>query len=170
MKNIKLIVLDVDGTLTDGSIQIDNLGNEIKSFNVKDGMGIAQAIKHGVGCAIITGRNSKIVEKRSKELGIEHVYQGIYNKKNQLELILNDLNISFQNVAYIGDDINDLEAMKLVEFSGCPNDSADEVKKSVDFISKYGGGKGAVREIIEYILKKQNLWGEIVNKYEGVAQ
>lgn len=170
MKNIKLIVLDVDGTLTDGSIHIDNLGNEIKTFNVKDGMGIAQAIKNGIECVIITGRKSNIVKMRAEELGIKYVYQGIHNKKQQLEYILKDLKIDFKNTAYIGDDINDLEVMKLVGFSGCPSDSVEEIKEISDFISIYNGGKGAVREIIEYILKKEKLWTHIVSKYEGLAQ
>lgn len=170
MKDIKLIVLDVDGTLTDGKIYIDSSGNEIKAFNVKDGMAIAQAIKHGIDCAIITGRNSEIVNKRASELGIKHVYQGIHNKKQQLEFILNDLNISKDNCAYIGDDINDLEVMKEVKFSACPSDAVVEIKECSDFISKYNGGNGAVRDIIEYILKKQELWNYIIIKYKGIAQ
>lgn len=170
MKDIKLIVLDVDGTLTDGKIYIDNLGNEMKSFNVKDGMAIAQAIKNKVDCAIVTGRNSEIVKKRSEELGIKHVYQGIQNKKEQLKFIINDLNINFENCAYIGDDINDLEVMSLVGFSACPNDAAYEVISNSDFISRYNGGNGAVREIIEHILKSKEIWNKIVENYSGGAQ
>lgn len=170
MKDIKLIVFDVDGTLTDGMIYIDSLGNEMKAFNVKDGMAIAQAITHGIDCAIITGRNSEIVNKRANELGIKYVYQGIHNKKEQLEFILNDLNISTNNCAYIGDDINDLEVMKQVKFSACPSNAADEIIASSDFVSRYRGGNGAVRDIIEYILKKQDVWNKIINKYKGVGQ
>lgn len=170
MKDIKLIVLDVDGTLTDGKIYIDSLGNEIKAFNVKDGMAIAQAIKYGIDCAIITGRNSEIVNKRANELGIKHIYQGIHNKKEQLDFILNDLNLDYSNCAYIGDDINDLEVMKQVKFSACPNDAAIEIIECSDYISRYNGGDGAVRDIIERILKKQELWNKIITKYKGIAQ
>lgn len=170
MNDIKLIVLDVDGTLTDGKIYIDSLGNEMKAFNVKDGMAIAQAIKYGIDCAIITGRNSEIVNKRAKELGIKHVYQGIHNKKDQLSFILEDLKININNCAYIGDDINDLDVMKRVGFSACPNDAVNEIIKCSDFISRYSGGNGAVREIIEHILKQQGFWNEVINKYEGIAQ
>lgn len=170
MRDIKLIVLDVDGTLTDGKIYIDNLGNEMKSFNVKDGMAIAQAIKNKVDCAIVTGRSSEIVKKRAEELGIKHVYQGIQNKKEQLKFIINDLNIEVENCAYIGDDINDLEVMSLVGFSACPNDAAYEVISNSDFISRYNGGNGAVREIIEHILKSKEIWNKIVENYSGGAQ
>lgn len=170
MKNIKLIVLDVDGTLTDGKIYIDSLGNEIKAFNVKDGMAIAQAIKNGIECAIITGRTSEIVNKRADELGIKHVYQGIHNKKEQLDFILKDLDINYTNCAYIGDDINDLEVMKQVKFSACPSDAAIEVILCSDFVSRYSGGNGAVRDVIEYILKKQELWNDIITRYHGIAQ
>lgn len=170
MNDIKLIILDVDGTLTDGKIYIDSLGNEMKAFNVKDGMAISQAIKHGIDCAIITGRNSEIVNKRAIELGINHVYQGIHNKEQQLKFILRDLNLSETNCAYIGDDINDLEVMKQVKFSACPNNAANEIIECSDFVSRYDGGNGAVREIIEHILKKQDLWNGIITKYKGVSQ
>jgi 3-deoxy-D-manno-octulosonate 8-phosphate phosphatase (KDO 8-P phosphatase) len=170
MESIKMIVLDVDGTLTDGGIYIDNHGNEIKRFNAKDGLAIAQSIKHGVDCAIITGRDSQIVEKRSKELGIKHLYQGVHDKKDKLESIAKEINIPLASIAYIGDDINDLEVMKAVGFPACPNDAVQEVRSISKYIATSDGGKGAVREIIEYILKEKGIWEKIVTNYVGASQ
>lgn len=165
MKSIKLIVLDVDGTLTDGKIYHDNNGNEIKSFNVKDGMGIIQALKSGINIAIITARKSSIVEKRSSELGIKYVFQGVHNKVKCLEQLLKDLNLDYRDTIYIGDDINDIGVMEKVRISACPRDSAELVKEKAHFISNYNGGDGAVREIIENVLKSQEKWRKIIENY-----
>lgn len=170
MNNIKLIVLDVDGTLTDGKVYYDNNGNEFKSFNVKDGMGIGQAIKSGIEFAIITGRSSLSVDRRSRELGIQHIYQGINCKKEVVEILLDKLNLTYENILYIGDDINDLEVMSYVKYAACPANSVEEIKEISFFISKYNGGEGAVREIIEYVLKKQGKWDKIVKNYSWVVQ
>jgi 3-deoxy-D-manno-octulosonate 8-phosphate phosphatase (KDO 8-P phosphatase) len=170
MKDIKLVVLDVDGTLTDGKIYIDNNGVETKAFNVKDGMAIAQAIKHDLEIVIMTGRKSRIVEIRACELGISEIYQGVKDKDEKLLQILERKNINLREVAYIGDDINDLKVMKMVGFSACPKDAVKEVKNEVDYISNYNGGEGAVREILELILKEKGIWGKIVEKYEGGNQ
>lgn len=170
MKNIKILVLDVDGTLTDGKIYIDSNGIESKSFHVKDGLAISQLISSGIECAIITGRTSKIVSIRAKELGIKYLYQGVYNKVDQLNSLLLDLGLTKYNCAYIGDDINDLDIIKMVSFSACPKDAALEIIKESDFVSKYNGGYGAVREIIEYILKEKNIWNDVVNNYNGSIQ
>lgn len=170
MNNIKLIAMDVDGTLTDGKIYYDSNGNEMKSFDVKDGMAIAQAANNGIELAIITGRKSTIVEKRAKELGVKHIYQGIHSKMQALECILNKLNITLNEVMYIGDDINDIEIMKKVGYTACPVDAVDEIRKISNIISSKCGGNGAVREIIEIVLKKQNKWESIIEKYNGVCQ
>ncbi|UUV18847.1 HAD-IIIA family hydrolase [Fusobacteria bacterium ZRK30] len=170
MKDIKLVVLDVDGTLTDGKLYIDNNGVETKAFHVKDGMAIAQGIKNGLDILILTGRESKIVEVRAKELGITEIYQGIKDKKTKIEEVLKDKNLNYNNVAYIGDDINDLEVMKLVGYSGCPRDAVKQIRGISDLISEYNGGEGAVREIIEIILEKQGIWEKVLKKYTGGAQ
>lgn len=170
MKQIKLIVLDVDGTMTDGKIYIDNSGNETKSFNVKDGLAIAQAIKHNVKVAIVTGRSSKIVDIRAKELGIEEVYQNAKDKVKVINSIVNKNLIGLTEVCFIGDDINDLPVMKIVGFSACPKNAAIEVCNQANFISQHYGGEGAVREIIEMIMKEQGLWNPILEKYEGGGQ
>lgn len=170
MNEIKIIVLDVDGTLTDGKIYYDSMGNEMKSFNVKDGMAIAQAIKNNIEIAVITGRKSDIVEKRCKELGIKNIYQGISKKLEALDDLLSKVNLSYNNVLFIGDDINDLEVIENVKYGACPADSAAEVIEKCIFISRFSGGNGAVREIIELVLRKQDKWESIVNKYVGVTQ
>ena len=167
---IKLIVLDVDGTLTDGKLYIDNMGNEMKAFDVKDGLAISQSIKQGLIFAIITGKTSKIVERRGKELGIQEIIQGSWNKVEDLEKILKKYNITYNETAYIGDDLIDLKPMKLCGFSACPKDSVNEIIKISDFVSTKNGGCGAVREILEFILKKQNLWENIINNFTTTAQ
>ncbi len=170
MENIKLVVLDVDGTMTDGKIYIDNFGNESKSFNVKDGMAISQAIKQNIEVAIITGRSSKIVEIRASELGIFEVHQSVNDKVKKIKEISTRINISLSEICFIGDDINDLMAMQLVGYSACPRDAAQIVRSQVDYISQYNGGEGAVREIIEKILTEQGLWNIVLKQYEGGGQ
>ena len=166
-EKIKLIVLDVDGTMTDGTICIDNEGIETKGFNVKDGFAIANAIKEGINVAIITGRKSRLVEKRAEELGIQYVFQGIHNKVIKLNELLNELGLSYEETAYMGDDINDLSAIKVAGFTASPKDGVQEVLERVDFVTNALGGKGAVREFLEFILKSQKKWDNIISRYEG---
>ncbi|OQY10549.1 MAG: 3-deoxy-D-manno-octulosonate 8-phosphate phosphatase [Fusobacteriia bacterium 4572_132] len=162
---IKMIILDVDGTLTDGSIHIDNNGIETKSFNVKDGFAIVSAKKMGINFAIITGRSSKVVAKRAEELGIIEIHQGIKNKAKEIEKIKEKYSLKKENIAYIGDDINDLPGLRKAGLKGTPYDGVQEVKKIADFISTAKGGEGAVREFVEYILRVQKLWKKIILKY-----
>ncbi len=151
---IKLLVFDIDGTLTNGQIAYDANGIETKSFDVKDGMAIeAWVKKFGFKAVFITGRNSPIVEKRGKELGISYIYQGISDKTKVLNEILEMENLTLANVAAIGDDLNDIKMLQAVKISFCPNDATEEVKKVVSVVSSKNGGHGAAREMIEYILK-----------------
>lgn len=157
---IQYLVMDVDGTLTDGKIYMGENGEVCKAFNIKDGYGIHDMlIPAGIMPVIITGRKSKILMNRCKELGITEVYQGISDKINQLSTILQDNHSSYGNVAYIGDDENDLGCMQKIKDAGgmvgCPSDAVPKVKDCSDFISTCTGGNGAVREFIEWILKKQ---------------
>ena len=150
---IKYLVMDVDGTLTDGKIYMGNDGEIMKAFDVKDGYGIHDiAIPNGITPIIITGRKSTILERRCNELGVTTVYQGVKNKLEQLRIVTEDFSI----VSYIGDDINDLECMRYVKKAGgligCPADAVKEVKDVADFISNKDGGNGAVREFIEWLL------------------
>ena len=152
--------MDVDGTLTDGKIYMGANGELMKAFNIKDGVGIHDIlIPNGITPVIITGRKSEIVKMRCKELGIKEVYQGVSDKAVQLSELLDKNNNGFDCVAYIGDDINDLPCMNLVKqgcgLIGSPADAVDEVKQNSDFVYTKNGGDGAVREFIEWIIKKQ---------------
>jgi len=150
--NIKLLAMDVDGTLTDGKIYVGAQGEVMKAFNVKDGYAIAHILPNmGITPVIITGRESQIVSKRAEELKIKMIYQGIANKLEKLKEIANELNLSLDNVAYIGDDINDIECIEHCGITACPSDAIDVVLRTVDFICPSCGGEGAVREFIEYL-------------------
>ena len=155
--SIQLIVLDVDGTMTDSRITYSENGDEIKSFNVKDGLAIAAWRKLGREVAIITGRKSKIVERRAKELHIEHFYQGIHNKKEVLENLLKKLDLTMDNVAAIGDDLNDLQMLKAAKISFVPRDASAYVDKVATVILSKKGGNGAVREMIEKLIVDEGL-------------
>ena len=155
---IKLVLLDVDGTLTDGGIYRGNNGEELKRFNVKDGYAIVNAQKLGIEFGIITGRKSELVEIRSNELKIKYLYQGISEKTVILEEIMQKTGLKKEEIAYMGDDLNDILIMKQSGLTGAPKDAADEVIQIVDFVSGKNGGSGAVREFVEYILKKDGKW------------
>ena len=155
--SIELIVLDVDGTMTDSRITYSQNGDEIKSFNVKDGLAIASWRKLGKQVAIITGRKSAIVERRAKELRIEHFYQGVENKKEVLDTLLEKLEIGMEHVAAIGDDLNDLSMLRAAEISFVPRDASAYVDKIATVILSKRGGDGAVREMIEYLIIKEGL-------------
>lgn len=160
---IELLVIDIDGTMTDGKIIYSNSGEELKNFHVRDGFGIVYWTKKlGKKVAIITGRSSRIVENRAKELGITHYYQGVNDKLAALDEILEKENLTYANVAVIGDDINDISMMQKAKLSFCPNDASHYVKNIAKVISQHNGGEGAVREMIEYIFKKQNMEEEFL--------
>lgn len=160
---IKLIVLDVDGTLTDGGIYYDSQGNEMKRFDVKDGLGILVARKAGLKFAIITGRASPMVERRAKELGIEHLLQGVQKKYPALQDLAKDCGLSMAEIGYIGDDLNDLQCMEAVGFRACPTDAALAVKSVCDYVAPALGGHGAVRDSLEYLLIRRGLWDTTAN-------
>lgn len=153
LDKIKVIVLDVDGTLTDGGVYIDSNGVETKKFNIKDGGGIALATRAGYEFMILTGRKSYCVEKRAQELKIKYLYQGVDNKVDILESFMKENSLMPENVVYMGDDFNDLDSMKLVGFVACPADAMQCVKDIADFISEHNGGFGAVRDLCEMLLK-----------------
>lgn len=151
---IKYLIMDVDGTLTDGKVYIGNDGEMMKAFNIKDGYGICDiAMKNGIVPIIITGRTSTIVRNRCNELGIENVYQGVRDKLEKILLFTSDLS----TVAYIGDDLNDLSCMIRIKEStglvGCPKDAAKQVKELADFVAEHNGGEGAVRDFVEWICR-----------------
>lgn len=149
--NIKVLVMDVDGTLTDGKIYMSADGELMKAFNIKDGYAIAHLEDKQIVPVIITGRSSEILVRRCRELGIVELYQGIEDKTAKLLSICKKFQVEASNVAYIGDDLNDLECMKICGYSAAPADAAKEVLASVDYICKHRGGEGAVREFIEQL-------------------
>ena len=150
---VKLIVLDVDGVLTDGSIIYDSEGREYKIFNVKDGYGIVTAVRRGIKVVVISGRNSPIVERRCRELGITEIFQGVSDKLKVYEEVKEKYGLKDSEVAAMGDDIPDIPILERVGFSGAPADAVPEVKKVVKLVTSLPGGKGAVREFIDYLLK-----------------
>ncbi len=157
---IELIVLDVDGTLTDGKIYYTANEDEIKAFDVKDGLAIASWIRLGRKVAIITGRHSSIVARRSQELGIEYLYQGIKDKKECLNTILKKEGLTLKQTSAIGDDLNDWGMLKSVALSYAPSDAVLEIRQNVDMVLDAKGGFGAVRKMIEDLLKREGLWEE----------
>jgi 3-deoxy-D-manno-octulosonate 8-phosphate phosphatase (KDO 8-P phosphatase) len=164
-RGIKLIILDVDGVLTDGSIILDNDGNEYKAFHVRDGHGIKMLHKAGVGVAIITGRHSKVVERRAHELGITEVFQKCLDKRVAYAQLLKQYSLKNDEVAYVGDDIVDAPIMSVVGLPVAVADAADEAKRFALMVTKNRGGRGAVREVTDYILKAKGLWQGMFNAY-----
>lgn len=161
---IELLVFDVDGCLTDGGITYGNSDSEeFKTFNVKDGFGIVSWMKLGRKTAIITGRSSRVVERRAKELGITYLYQDVKDKKAVLEEILQKEGLCFENVAAIGDDLNDLALLRAVKLSFAPNDAVPLVQSEVDIVLSKEGGRAAVREMIDIVVEKENLSEAFVN-------
>ena len=153
-RNIKLLIMDVDGTMTDGKIYMGASGEVFKAFDIKDGYAIHEILpKYGIKSVIITGRTSDIVLNRANELEIDYVFQGIKDKTAKIKEIALELDVDISQIAYIGDDIIDLEPMKLCGVSGCPNNAVDEIRQVSSFVSTKQGGDGAVREFIEWLIK-----------------
>ena len=170
LQKIKLLALDVDGVLTDGSIYISPAGEVFKGFNAKDGMGISCALRSGLQIAVITGRQSPIVERRCEELGITLLQQGVKDKRLALQQMAQKLGLVREEIAYMGDDLNDIPAFKASGLNLVPADAAMEVLAVADIITKASGGRGAVREAITMILAAQDNWNVIVNSYLNAGQ
>ncbi len=153
---IELLVMDVDGTLTDGRIHISGDGELFKTFDVKDGYGIREVLPlHHIRPVIITGRRSRIVERRAGELGIERLYQGMQDKGACIKKVSAELNVPLSRIACIGDDRNDLPMLRLCGVRGCPGDADPSVRAICDYICKANGGYGAVREFIEWLVQEK---------------
>ena len=164
-KGIRCLICDVDGVLTDGSVYLDNHEGELKAFNIKDGLGIKLMQRAGIETAIITGRNSPVVSRRMKELGITHFYQGQADKSAAFNDLLQKLSLSADEVAYVGDDLPDLPLMKQVGIGFAPADAASFVREKADYLLQTDGGKGAVREIAELLLQIQGKLDQIHQEY-----
>ncbi len=152
---IKLAAFDVDGVMTDGSITYDENGVEYKTFNAKDGQGITMLNNAGIVTAIITARNNGTVQHRAENLKFKEIHQGSKNKLETLNEILKKYNFSMDEVAYMGDDLPDICILKEAGLAGCPNDAVDEVREIANFISAQNGGRGAVREFCDFIVKNK---------------
>lgn len=156
-RQVKLLIIDVDGVLTDGGLFFDNRGEEYKRFNSLDGQGIRMALDAGIEIAVITGRQSQIVEHRMRDLGVGHVYQGSRNKLPVFEQLLRDAGLETGQVAYVGDDLPDLPIMRRVGFAIAVQNAHGFVKQHCDWVTSARGGDGAVREVTDFILHAQGL-------------
>ena len=151
LKKIKLVITDVDGVLTDGGMYYDTKGEYMKKFNTKDSMGMELLLENRIKTIFMTRENSKIVKERVKKIKIVELYSGIMKKEDMIPEILEKYDVTIDQIAYIGDDVNDREIMKIVGFSATPSDGNVSIKEIVDFICELGGGKGAFREFADLI-------------------
>jgi 3-deoxy-D-manno-octulosonate 8-phosphate phosphatase (KDO 8-P phosphatase) len=163
---IKLILLDVDGVLTDGGIIIDDRGVESKRFDVRDGQGITLLIRAGIKVGLLTGRYSNIVRRRAKELGVTIVYQGVQNKVEIYERIRRTIGLKDEQIAYVGDDIMDLPVLRKAGLAIAVRDGWPGLRVEVDYITETKGGKGAVREVSELVLKAQSMSEHLTGLYK----
>lgn len=170
LENIKYIVVDVDGTMTDAGIYYDEFGNELKKFCTKDAAGYFVAHEVGMEVIVLTGRECKAVTRRMEEMGIKHIYQNVKDKKEFMKGFIENNNIEKKELAYIGDDLNDYESMKLAGFIGCPKDSCEEILAIADYVAKKKGGHGAIREIISFILKQRGQWENTIKLVYGISE
>jgi 3-deoxy-D-manno-octulosonate 8-phosphate phosphatase (KDO 8-P phosphatase) len=164
-RDIKLLILDVDGVLTDGKIVYTDRGEEAKAFDVKDGHGLKLLMRAGIPVALITGRSSPAVEHRARDLGITRVYQKAINKIEAYEELRRAENLRNEEICVVGDDLPDLPILRICGFSVAVADSAEEVKREVDYVTNKEAGKGAVREVCDIILKARGLWGAVTDRY-----
>ena len=167
IRKIKAVLFDVDGVLTDGRIIIDSRGVESKNFNVQDGLGIFYARTAGLVVGIITGRNSKATKIRAEELGVDFLSQGCKNKSEPYEEFKHKYKFSDEEICFVGDDLLDLSIMAVCGFAVSVANGREEVKTASQYITEIPGGYGAVREVIELILKRQGIWYTIVSEYYG---
>jgi len=160
----KLIITDIDGVWTDGSMYYDQTGNEFKKFHTYDSAGVLFAHLLSIPIAIITGEDTSIVKRRAEKVKVDYLFQGVKNKVAIVETLINKLSISFEDCAFIGDDINDIKLLEKVGFSACPKNAPDYIKSKVDFITTKNGGEGAFREFVEHILFVNNVFDKVLNE------
>ncbi|MFH0838994.1 MAG: HAD-IIIA family hydrolase [Candidatus Omnitrophota bacterium] len=166
IKKVKLLLLDVDGVLTDGAIIYDNFKDELKNFNVYDGFGLVLLNKAGIRSAILTAKASKIVKKRAHDMKITKVYQNVSDKLKVYNKILKKFKVRDEEICFIGDELIDLPVINKVGFAVSVPSAVSEVKARSHYITKSEGGKGAVRELVELILKSQDKWDQIIGLYD----
>ena len=164
-KQVRLLIVDIDGVMTDGGLQFDNQGEEYKTFNSLDGHGIRMLLECGIEVAVITGRNSAIVNHRMNDLGVKHIYQGYRDKLPAYEKLLQDTGVKAEHTAYVGDDLPDLPVMRRVGFAIAVQNAHAFVKQHCDWVTTACGGSGAVREVTDFILQAQSLLEATQNSY-----
>ena len=152
LKSLRLFATDVDGVLTDGGMYIGESGEELKKFNTRDGMGLKLLQAEGIITAIVTAENTKLVARRAQKLGIPEIHQGVRNKLDVIQSLVAKYQLGLHQAAYLGDDVNDLEALRAVGFSGAPADGMKPVREAVHYVCRLKGGEGAVREVVDLIL------------------
>lgn len=164
LETLEYIVIDIDGTMTDGGIYYDESGNELKKFNTRDAAGFFAAKKANIKTMILTGRQCGATERRMEELGADYVFQNVKTKYLFLKEFMVEKQIASRQLAYIGDDLNDLQPMSLAGFVACPRDAATEIKNIAHYVSCQDGGQGVVRDVMEYILRERQLWDKIISE------
>lgn len=167
--NIKYLVIDVDGTMTDAGVYYDEHGNELKKFSTKDAAGFFAAKKAGIKVLVLTGRECAATARRMGEMKVDFLVQNCKDKMPYLEAFLREQGITWEELGYLGDDLNDLAGMCKSGFSGCPADACEEVKAKADYVSTVRGGYGAVRDIISGLLKERGEWEEIIAQLYGAG-
>lgn len=168
-RNIRMLILDVDGVLTDGSIIMDDDGRELKAFNVRDGHGIKMLQRAGIEVGIITGRSSHVVAARAKDLGIRHLLQGCTDKSESLLRLSKESGVDVRHCAFMGDDVLDIPPMRRCALSLSPEDAALPVRNMVDWVSSFPGGRGAVRQAAEGLILAVDRWQEVIASRYGVS-
>ncbi|MFH1877842.1 MAG: HAD hydrolase family protein [Candidatus Omnitrophota bacterium] len=164
-KNIRLLVLDVDGVMTDGRLVYGNYGDEIKNFDVNDGLGIFMVRRSGIKCVVLTAKASRVVTKRAKQLRIDKVYQNFHYKIEALKKICGKFKVREDEICFVGDDLIDIPVLKRVGLAVCPLNAMEEAKSFSHFITRKKGGRGAVREVCDLILKAQGSWDKVTAAY-----
>lgn len=165
----KLIIIDVDGTMTDAGVYYDEHGNELKKFCTKDAAGFFAAHSVGIKIMVLTGRECAATTRRMQEMKVDYLQQNVKDKADFLKDFLDNAKIKKDEIVYIGDDLNDLLPMRFAGYVGCPADSCDEVKHVANYVSNVAGGHGAVRDVIEHLLREQGLWEKAVRNVYGLG-
>ena len=165
LKRIQLLLLDVDGVLTDGSIIYSDAGSETKVFNVKDGLGLKLVMEAGIQVGLVTGRRSEALQHRCRDLGIRYLFDGVRQKDQLLEKILAQIGTVADSTAFVGDDLPDLGLMRRVGLAIAVADAHDLVRKNADWVTSAGGGRGAVREVCDALLVARGIWQETIERF-----
>ena len=168
-RKLKLLVIDVDGTMTDAGIYYDENGNELKKFCTKDAAGFFAAKECGIKIMVLTGRECVATTRRMTELKVDYLHQNVKDKLIFLQQFMKDNQLSREEVGYIGDDLNDLAPMKLVGFIACPSDACREVKMIANYVSTVKGGQGVVRDVVEHMLRKSEEWEKMILGIYGIG-